>query len=80
MEQIRFGVAGVVGRGRDFLTPLAANPQPQVVARCNLHEEGFAQLAGQAEVRRTFAEDERMLDEDGSHAVVIAKPLHLHAP
>jgi predicted dehydrogenase len=80
MEQIGFGIAGVVGRGRDFISPLAANRHARVVALCDLQEQAVAQIAAEAGVGAVYTEYERMLDEGGVDAVIVATPMFLHAP
>lgn len=80
MEQIRFGIAGVVGRGRDFIAPITANHHARVVALCDLQEQALTQIAAEARIDGIYTDYERMLDEGGLDAVVIATPMFLHAP
>jgi len=38
MREIRVGIAGSVGRGRAFFTPLIENPHATITALCDLKE------------------------------------------
>jgi len=80
MGPIRLGIVGVVGRGQDFIDAIAANPQAQLTAVCDLQAEPMARIAAGAEVGGRYTEYERMLDEASLDAVIIATPMPLHVP
>jgi len=79
-EQLRVGVVGAAGRGHSYFVPFQANPHTDLVALCDVNEEGLRRVAAEVGVEQTFTDCEAMLDEGGVDVLVIGTPMPLHAP
>jgi predicted dehydrogenase len=80
MDKIRFGIVGAAGRGNSFVRGIEAHPAADIVALCDLREEKVRENAAAIGVESVFTDYEEMLDSGQVDAVVIATPMHFHAP
>ena len=65
-------------RGRSFIKVFQAMPQTEVVAACDLLEDGLAEVERDFGVKKLFTDYAEMLAQD-IDAVVIASPAPMHA-
>lgn len=79
MNELRFGVVGINGRGRGLAREVAASDHAEVVAVADLNEEAARSLTGETG-GDVWTDYEAMLSGSELDAVVIATPHHLHAP
>lgn len=80
-DRVRLGVIGTGSRGSRLLLNLVRTPGVEVVAVCDDYEPNLikgAEIAGGA--ARKFTDHRRLLEMPGVDGVVIATPLHQHAP
>lgn len=80
-NRVRLGVIGTGDRGRTLIRNIAKTRNCIVAALCDNYEPHLAR--GRALVAAdtpAFADHRAMLDAGGLDAVVIATPLHVHAP
>ncbi len=75
-SKIRVGIAGQ--RGAAFIMGLRALPEVELTALCELDEGRLNAQAQQFDISKRFTRFEEMLDV--VDAVVIATPMHVHAP
>jgi predicted dehydrogenase len=82
-EKLRVAAVGVGGKGWSDLTSVAASPQVEVVALCDI-DESAAHLGRAAEKyprAKRFADWRKLFDQAGTFdAVIAATPDHMHAP
>lgn len=76
MGKLRIGIVG--RRGAAFYAGIRANPEAELTALCDLNEEWLAKESQEHEVPFVTPRYEEMLDK--VDAVVVATPMHLHAP
>jgi len=79
-KDIKVGIAGAARRGTSFFAAFAHNPHTTITALCDIDEEGLQSAASALSTEQTYTDYEKMLDRAGIDAVVIATPMHLHAP
>ena len=84
-ERVSIGVIGVRSQGKSLATSLAAFPDVEVAAVCDVDEGLLPQAvrdvtARQGHAPRMVADFRRLLDDSSLDAVVIATPDHWHAP
>ena len=77
---VRFGIIGAAGRGSGFVRSLQAHPKAEITALCDIREEQVRAAAAELGVAGVFTDAEAMLDSGQIDAVVIATPMHFHAP
>ena len=79
-DRVRLGLVGVGTRGNLHLDNLLRTPGVEIAALCDDYqphlEAGLAKVKG----AKGFADYRQMLDMPGLDGVLIATPLHLHAP
>src|SRR5262245_49425695 len=84
-ERLAVGVVGIRSQGKALATALAAFPDVDVAALCDV-DEGLLPQAGrdveavQGQSPRLFTDIRRMFDDPSIGAIVIATPDHWHAP
>lgn len=80
-EKVKIGVIGTGAQGQNLLRQLMSLPSTEVVAVCDIYPpnrlRGLELTGGQA---RAFSDYRVLLEQKEIEAVVIATPLHLHAP
>jgi predicted dehydrogenase len=79
-DAVRIGVIGTGDRGRALIQNLMKARGCHVAALCEPYEPNLALARPHAPQARTFADHRAMIAAGGLDAVVIATPLHLHAP
>jgi predicted dehydrogenase len=80
-EKVRIGVIGTGAQGQNLLRQLMSLPNAEVVALCDIytpHRIGAMEIAG--EKAQAYRDYRALLDRKEIEAVVIATPLHQHAP
>jgi len=80
-EKVRLGVIGTGAQGQNLLRQLMSLPNAEVVALCDVytpHRIGAMEIAG--DKVQPYRDYRALLDRKDIEAVVIATPLHLHAP
>jgi predicted dehydrogenase len=80
-EKVRLGVIGTGAQGQNLLRQLMSLPNAEVVALCDIyapHRIGALEIAG--EQTQAYRDYRALLERRDIEAVVIATPLHLHAP
>lgn len=80
-EKVRIGIIGTGAQGQNLLRQLMSLPTTQVVSVCDIYPpnrmRGVELTGGEA---RAISDYRTLLDQKEIEAVVIATPLHLHAP
>ncbi|MBI2193482.1 MAG: Gfo/Idh/MocA family oxidoreductase [Planctomycetes bacterium] len=76
--KIRFGIIGAVGRGSGYVRALSVHPSTEVVALCDIQEEGLKRLGAEIGISHLFTDVEKMLDSGLVNAVVVGTPMPLH--
>jgi predicted dehydrogenase len=84
-DRLRIGVIGVRRRGLELALALAARPDVEVAALCDvdayIRRCALRDLSAvQSRVPLVVADARRLFDDPALHAVVIATPDHSHAP
>jgi predicted dehydrogenase len=80
-DKVRLGVIGTGAQGQNLLRQLMSLPNAEVVALCDIyvpHRIGAMEIAG--EKTQAYRDYRALLERRDIEAVVIATPLHLHAP
>lgn len=75
---LRVGIVGAP-RGSSFARVFSTFPETQVVALCDINEATLNRIGDSLSIPNRFTDYEKMLDF-GVDIVVIATPMHLHAP
>jgi predicted dehydrogenase len=79
-DRVRIGVIGTGDRGRTLMRNIAKTRNCTVAAICDIYEPNLAKGRAIAPTARAFADHRAMIDAGGLDAVLIATPLHIHAP
>lgn len=79
-EQLNFGIVGVCSRGSAFKAAFAGVEEARVYALCDIDADGLARAAELYGADRQYVDYEAMLEDRDLDAVLIATPMHLHAP
>jgi predicted dehydrogenase len=82
-EKLRVAAVGVGGRGWSDLTAVAASPQVEIVALCDIDEskQHLGRAAEQYPRARRYTDWRRLLDRAREFdALIVATPDHMHAP
>jgi predicted dehydrogenase len=77
-KKIKVGFVGV-NRSYGFLGGFKSNPYTEVAAVCDINEQRVRDTA-EAVVAKAFTDFSAMLEKGGIDAVVVATPMHFHAP
>ena len=80
MEKINIGVVGACRRGAAFKTALDTLDEVSVRAVCDIHAAGLDESAASLGASEKYVEYEEMLERAKIDAVLLATPMHLHAP
>jgi len=80
MPPIRIGVAGACGRGRAYVGAARRHPHVRVAALCDTRDETMEALSRELGDVACFTAYEEMVESRCVDAVVVATPMHLHAP
>lgn len=78
-DKIRVAFAGV-HRASSFFRAFQQHPDTEIVALCDLHAPTLADAGRATGVDQLYQVYEEMLDQSRPDAVVIATPMHHHAP
>lgn len=79
-KDIKVGIVGAAGRGKSFFSAFKNNPHTEIVALCDINEEGIKETAAEIGVEQVYTDYEAMLDKAGLDAVMIGTPMHFHVP
>src|SRR5262245_61830137 len=84
-ERVNVAVIGIRGRGRALAATLAAVPEANIAALCDVDENVYARAAAavteKGRAKPPLVKDLRsVLDDKSIEAVFIATPDHWHAP
>ncbi|AHE53025.1 hypothetical protein NX02_06475 [Sphingomonas sanxanigenens DSM 19645 = NX02] len=83
-DRVRLGLIGIGSRGALLADHLFKTPGVEIAAVCDVHPSNLARAAAAADaagqMARRFTDYRALLDLKGIDGVVIATPLHLHAP
>ncbi len=80
-EKVRIGVIGTGAQGQNLLRQLMALPTAEVVALCDIyapHRISALEITGGK--AQSYTDYRALLERKDIEAVVVATPLHLHAP
>lgn len=78
--KLKLGIVGMGGRPHGFIAAIGQAEQAELAAVCDLDAAAMDRATEGLEGVRKYTDYERMLDEAGLDAVVIATPMQLHAP
>src|SRR5262249_22923772 len=78
-DRIRVGMIGVGGRGQELLKQVVAVPNVQLVAVADIYSRRRDEAQQLAQGIKTFDDHRALLDRKDIDAVIVARPLHLHA-
>lgn len=78
-RRLKLGIIGVTGRGGDHVREIAAIPEAEVIALCDVDSSNLATGAKTFPNAAKFANFRDLLKTPGLEAVVIATPDHTHA-
>lgn len=78
MEKVRIGVVGIGGRGRGHIRILSEFDDVELAAVCDLLPERRDPVADEYGIPGRYDDLDRMLDEAGIDAVVVAPTAHLN--
>jgi hypothetical protein len=80
-EKVKVGVIGTGAQGQNLLRQLMGMPSAEVVAVCDIYAPNRIRAVELTQFRAQGYSDYRaLLERKDIEAVVIASPLHLHAP
>ncbi|HWX53165.1 MAG TPA: Gfo/Idh/MocA family oxidoreductase [Verrucomicrobiae bacterium] len=79
-DRVRVGMIGVGGRGQELLKQVLAIPNAQLVAIADIYSRRRDEAIRLAPGIQTLDDHRRLLDMKDIDAVIVASPLHLHAP
>ena len=82
-ERLRVASVGTGGKGWSDLNGVAASPNVQVVALCNIDQsyKHLGQAAEKFPQARQYADWRKLLDESKDvHAIIVSTPDFMHAP
>lgn len=80
-EKVRLALIGTGSRGQYHLFNIQNYiPQVEVVALCDIYEPHLKQAAAMYPKAKQYSDYRRVLDDKSIAAVIIATPLHMHAP
>ena len=80
MKKLRLGIIGTGGIVRAcHIKPLAAHPEIEIVAACDIVPEKLAKFAKEFSIPATYADYRELLARDDIDAVDICTPNHLHS-
>lgn len=80
VEKLNIGIVGACRRGASFKAGLAACPEARVHAVCDLDEEALETARANFAAAEKYTDYEQMLRQSDLDVVVIATPMHCHAP
>lgn len=79
-QQFNIGIVGACGRGASFKAACDALEGARIHAVCDRNEDGLAEAARAMGARETYSDYDEMLQKSELDAVIVATPMHLHAP
>ena len=80
LEKLNIGIVGTGRRGGRFKAAIDALHSVRVHAACDVHAEALDQAAIELDATEKYLSYEDMLERSELDAVIIATPMHLHAP
>jgi len=80
MDKLRVGIVGAAGRGRSFFSAFLHNPYTELIALCDINEEGMQATAADIGIEQTYTNYDEMLDRGRLDIVMIGTPMQFHAP
>lgn len=78
-NKIKIAFAGV-HRASSFFRAFQNHPETEIVALCDVHAPTLAEAGKTTGVEQLYTGYEQMLDEAKPDAVIVATPMHYHAP
>ncbi len=78
-NRIKIAFAGV-HRASSFFQAFQNHPETEIVALCDVHAPTLAEAGKKTGVEQLYTNYEQMLDEAKPDAVIVATPMHYHAP
>jgi predicted dehydrogenase len=79
-ERIRIGIIGAGARGQEDLKAAIAIPNVECVAMADVYTRRHDEVRSFVPHIETYVDYRRLLDRKDIDAVLVASPLHLHAP
>jgi predicted dehydrogenase len=79
-DRIRIGIIGAGARGQEDLKTAIAIPNIECVAMADVYTRRHDEVRSFIPHIEAYVDYRRLLDRKDIHAVLIASPLHLHAP
>lgn len=80
LSQFNIGIVGACGRGSSFKAACDALKTVRIHAVCDINADSLAQSASQLGASEQYGNYEEMLDSSELDAVIVATPMHFHAP
>lgn len=77
---IKLGIVGACGRGLAFRKACETLGRLEIRAVCDLNEASLVETCATLGAGKSYLSYEEMLDKGGIDAVLIATPMHFHAP
>lgn len=80
LQRFNIGIVGACGRGSSFKNACEALQDVGILAVCDRNEEGLAETAASLGAAETYSDYAAMIENSDLDAVIVATPMHLHAP
>lgn len=80
LNQFNIGIVGACGRGSSFKSACDALEGARIHAICDRNAEGLAEAAKQLGAAETYTDYDEMIEKSNLDAVIVATPMHFHAP
>ena len=80
LERFNIGIVGACGRGSSFKSACDAMHNVGILAVCDRNEDGLSEAAENLGATEKYTDYDAMLGNSNLDAVIVATPMHFHAP
>lgn len=80
LERFNIGIVGACGRGASFKTACESLEAARIHALCDRNAAGLDAAAARMDAAETYTDYEEMISRSELDAVIVATPMHFHAP